>query len=390
MSGLLSEVFNPYLTEDEKAIRDRGLYTGLLNAGSALTAASAPGGNTNPGALFSQAAQGFVGGNMAGRQQAQQQQDITGMLSSISDPALKMAARANPAAFSKQLIEAKLRAQKPQAGQWVYNNQTGQHAFMTPQQISAAPPGTLSPKAPVAQKPEKPQITEGADGFKYFVNGPNAGERVLPNIKKAPDDVDPNKMYRIDLETGEQVLTRKGVDHWHEKWRTRLKPTIEGVREADRKMRIVEKSLNDKTGSGDIAAVNAYQRMIDDGVVRSEDVNLQREAVSLVQQVKAWKDKAVKGELLPQAVRDNMRRVARALTQETMQGYKTQISAWRTVVEDTPGLKWGSVMPDEFNKYFETPAAAPKGKGVPVSSRVGGASSMSNEQLLKGLQLGHQ
>ena len=115
-------------------------------------------------------------------------------------------------------------------------------------------------------------------------------------------------------------------------------------------------------------------RMIDEGVVRSEDVNLQREAVSLVQQVKAWRAKATKGELLPQAVRDNMLRVARALTQETMQGHRTQINAWKSVVDDTQGLSWQKVFPDEFNKYFENRVKPPgRARAVNAGSTVGGS-----------------
>jgi hypothetical protein len=40
------------------------------------------------------------------------------------------------------------------------------------------------------------------------------------------------------------------------------------------------------------------------------------------------------------------------LANKTTEGLKTQIDAWQTVVDDTPGLQWKRVFPPTLNKFL--------------------------------------
>tara|TARA_R110002153_G_scaffold168885_2_gene321661 strand:- start:433 stop:1842 length:1410 start_codon:yes stop_codon:yes gene_type:complete len=172
-------------------------------------------------------------------------------------------------------------------------------------------------------------------------------------LKKAGLDTGPDLKaeYMVD-DQGNTILSPKGIHRQEEKWRTRLQPSVDNLQEIDRKISILNEALDLKNGTADIAAVNTYQRMIDDGVVRSEDVKMQGEATSLYQQLNLFVEKRKSGDLLPQPVRDKMRSMANKLANKTVGGLKTQIEAWQTVVDDTHGLQWKRVFPPTLNEFL--------------------------------------
>jgi hypothetical protein len=64
-------------------------------------------------------------------------------------------------------------------------------------------------------------------------------------------------------------------------------PDVKAAYEARRSLTVVKEALNKQTGFGDIAAINAFQRMIDPGVaVREGDVALIQSAISQFEQMK--------------------------------------------------------------------------------------------------------
>tara|TARA_R110002020_G_scaffold29436_2_gene92802 strand:- start:9566 stop:10867 length:1302 start_codon:yes stop_codon:yes gene_type:complete len=173
----------------------------------------------------------------------------------------------------------------------------------------------------------------------------------LERVKNPPPGLDLSDEYHFDSK-GEIILSPKGIHREEEKWRTRLQPSINNLQEMDRKINILNEALDLKNGTADIAAINSYQRMIDDGVVRGEDVTMQASASSLYERLNLFIETKKSGELLPQAVRDKMRTMANTLANSTAKGLKTQIDAWQTVVDDTPGLQWKRVFPPTFNKFL--------------------------------------
>lgn len=55
-------------------------------------------------------------------------------------------------------------------------------------------------------KAAAPQIEQAADGYKYFVDGPNAGQRVFADVQAAPKAATPKNMWAYDREAGSMGL----------------------------------------------------------------------------------------------------------------------------------------------------------------------------------------
>jgi hypothetical protein len=158
--------------------------------------------------------------------------------------------------------------------------------------------------------------------------------------------------YRLDA-NGNWVLTQKGINREEEQWRDRLQPAIDNLEEINRKIRILNRALDQGNGTADIAAVNAYQRMIDDGVVRGEDVKMQASAQSLYGKLATFVNNYKKGDVLHPDTRLNMRAMADTLANSTKSNIKTIVNAWKGVVMETPGLSWDRVFPGELDTFFE-------------------------------------
>jgi hypothetical protein len=56
-------------------------------------------------------------------------------------------------------------------------------------------------------KENQPRIVEGADGYKYYVDGPNAGQRVLPGVTKPPPQLSlPQQSSNIQIEAARRRI----------------------------------------------------------------------------------------------------------------------------------------------------------------------------------------
>lgn len=299
MQGLLGELFNSNLSPDQKAIRDQGLYAGLLNAGSALTAASS--GSNNPGALFSQAAQGFVGGNAVGRGQEQQKQQMAGLLGSISDPALRMAAQANPAAYSKHLIEAKLRAQKPQEKFVTVQNPLGRGGVGQMNQATGKLVNYQAPKA----GGEVPTIREfyDKDGGAYKAQWnpqTQAWDRIGgTKTGKNSRTLDGNQLINAEQKLYEQFQKQTQTERDQVGAYRRIEaiyqdPTkndLRGVKHTDGSVFAL-----DAPGAADLALIFNYMKMLDPGsVVREGEFALAEKTGGLPGWVKTQWEKVSSG-----------------------------------------------------------------------------------------------
>mgnify|MGYP003638973353 CR=1 FL=1 len=157
----------------------------------------------------------------------------------------------------------------------------------------------------------------------------------------------------ILLADGTIGLSAKGIGKAEEQWRDRLQPSINNLEEINRKVSILNRALDQGDGTADIAAVNAYQRMIDDGVVRGEDVKMQASAQSLYGKLATFVNNYKEGDVLHPDVRKRMRAMANTLANSTISNIKTTVNAWKGVVMDTPGLSWGRVFPGELDAFFK-------------------------------------
>ena len=142
-------------------------------------------------------------------------------------------------------------------------------------------------------------------------------------------------------------------DTAHKNFRTEIRPFAKQLQEIDRKTSIVFAAVEKKNGTADIAAINAYQRLIDDGVVRSDDVELQGSARSLRDSVVAQIENIKKGDLLPQSVRDNMADMTRVLLGETLPGIEAGITSVEEIVGMDERLDFNRVFAPSSRTFLE-------------------------------------
>ena len=155
-----------------------------------------------------------------------------------------------------------------------------------------------------------------------------------------PIPIDYTKEY--NKETGE--LLPKGVDKMHKAWRTQAKGYIDTGTETLRKMSLVNSALDQRNGTADIGAIMSYQKMIDEGVVRSDDVRLQGSAVSMRDELQLWLKNKAEGDMLPETVRVRMREAAKLFSEVNMQAVRTRLSSIKEMVDKRGELDFDQVV----------------------------------------------
>tara|TARA_E500000305_G_C4009033_1_gene231647 strand:+ start:205 stop:1461 length:1257 start_codon:yes stop_codon:yes gene_type:complete len=145
---------------------------------------------------------------------------------------------------------------------------------------------------------------------------------------------DPSKMY-----TPGGRLTPKGRSDMEKTYRLELKPVLEKVQEVDRKMRFVRSGIADESGTGDILAVTQFIKMIDEGVVTAGELAVQQGANSIIGQMRTWFKQAKKGDVLDVTLRQNIKRLAGMMEQNTYATYRTQVELAKKGALEL-GLRW--------------------------------------------------
>jgi hypothetical protein len=123
----------------------------------------------------------------------------------------------------------------------------------------------------------------------------------------------------------------------------------QSARELSKKYDAVETGLLEGNGFGDIAAINAFQKMIDEGVaVREGDVELMRSAQSFLSKwsPEQWADKAVKGKILTPPDEEAMRRMASKLTLLSKKAANREAIPFYKNTAQRVGLKWEDIAQD--------------------------------------------
>lgn len=130
-------------------------------------------------------------------------------------------------------------------------------------------------------------------------------------------------------------------------------PDIKAAYEARRSLSVVKEALNKQTGFGDIAAINAFQRMIDPGVaVREGDVALIQSAISQFEQLNPTflMKKLQSGDKLDPTTRQRMYDLASTIYTE----YARNANASRIPYFRSLATKSG-INPDDVLEVFPLP-----------------------------------
>ena len=190
-----------------------------------------------------------------------------------------------------------------------------------------------------------------------FISATGTGASAQPptGVNYTPLEIEQYRALADDPEEQVKFVERinKVRDDAHRNFRTEIRPFATQLQEIDRKTSIVFAAVEKKNGTADIAAINAYQRLIDDGVVRSDDVKLQGSARSLRDSVVAQIENIKAGDLLPQSVRDNMADMTRVLLGQTLPGIEARITGVQEIVGMDERLDFNQVFAPSVRTFLE-------------------------------------
>jgi len=135
--------------------------------------------------------------------------------------------------------------------------------------------------------------------------------------------------------------------------RNRLKPTLNALNETIVKIDKVSKSVLLKNGTGDLAAINSFQKLIDDGVVRGEDVALQAKTEGFYDQVLLLRQKVKDGDLLSNDIRERMAKTAEILGRTVYENANIQID-YQKMLAQRNNVPWSRVYAgsEMYKKYL--------------------------------------
>lgn len=221
-------------------------------------------------------------------------------------------------------------------------------AYQPPPGYQATPNGLQYQQGGPAD-PTRPQTP--AQGYQYTPQGqqPIAGGPADP---KAP----------VNLLQGTQSIQKE------------LRPTIDLAVVARQSYGAVQTGYQQQNGAGDIAMVNGLQHLIDKGVVRGEDVNMQMKANGLSGSVGSISQYLQSGGLLTPETRERVLKTASELFKNVDATYRAQVMGYRQTVDNAYGQ--GSF--DNYVMPHDTAAAlgwadAPQGPGGAPSPHPGPA-----------------
>tara|TARA_X000001382_G_scaffold55288_2_gene37810 strand:- start:2838 stop:3875 length:1038 start_codon:yes stop_codon:yes gene_type:complete len=135
--------------------------------------------------------------------------------------------------------------------------------------------------------------------------------------------------------------------------RNRLKPTINALNETIVKIDKVNRAVLLQNGTADLAAINSYQRLIDEGVVRGEDVALQAKASPLYGRLKLLAKNVKAGDLLTPELRDRMAETSNSLGRTVYDNANTQIN-YQKMLAQRNNVPWSRVYAgsEMYKKYL--------------------------------------
>lgn len=158
-------------------------------------------------------------------------------------------------------------------------------------------------------------------------------------------------------------------------WRGQFKPSLDSAQNATAQTAKIRNSLALGKGTGDIAAINALQKMIDEGgVVREQDVNLITGAQSLMSTLKTRIAKLETGDVLTGDLRSQLQATADALSNAIYSGVQARIEPYIPTMKGE-GVEYENVVPEALRKTYKfdggtpKPAAPQKPQGAPEDAK---------------------
>ena len=363
--------------------RANAFLKGLGAMGPALIAAGAP--SKDPGAAQRNIA-------LAGQLRAKATQDDLARQRAANVQALSTQMALQKAAQEKALFDQKM--QRTQ----MFNNLLGipntaapDQAAMTPSAVGGAT-GAAPLAATLAQTPSaavampQPQISAAAADQSQVQIGNVSVPRSVIAVAALTDDPgaevskyvqkinDPSAEFR----PGGQ-LTRKGRLNQEKILRATLKKPLDFLTELDGKRRALMAALDKGNGLADLAAINTYQRLIDDAVVRGEDVRLIQQSQPLAAYFQTFVKGLETGSKLGDEQRKQLREAANSFISAINSSYVTRLENVKGLAAED-GLRWNAIWQGPSIESLKgiAPTTAKSGAQTPAPQTTPRPASRSN------------
>jgi hypothetical protein len=212
-------------------------------------------------------------------------------------------------------------------------------------------------------------------GVASTVQTPTAGYRRLRDGTLVPEtggreDLGGNQTARFTAITGEQQ---------------RIRPLLDQATAITRNIQAVRAGVGAQNGAGDIAAVNGLQRLIDDGVVKEGDVNLQLEVQGIAGGLAGLRGYLSSSGRFSPEIRAQISGVAETLYGTQMPMIREQVMGRREFLDRSLGAgAFDDVVPPSVRQAYgweEAPAPRPQPRpAAPSRPRQPAAPPRSNGQ----------
>lgn len=272
---------------------------------------------------------------------------------------------AAPQAFQSALAQQAMQQLFPQG----FSGTVGQNefAFMNGKKVAEGPKS-----APTDTRPE---VLRLLDSYAQMDSGDPRKAQLKDYIEKQTTreggrETWSNPVAEIDKATGKPIQVRYGslggrkvedgatpakqgnAFDRQDYWRGQFKPLLDAATDVGIQSSKVGKSLDLNTGTGHIAAINALQKMIDQGaVVRDQDVALIQSAQSYLDQRKNDIERLKTGKLLGTELQTEMRDLAKQLETAIYEGTLQRINPYQPVM-GREGVDMKDVLPDSLYSRF--------------------------------------
>lgn len=225
----------------------------------------------------------------------------------------------------------------------------------------------LSPEA----EAQKIRLAQARPGTEETWNNPVA--EVDPNTGKPIQVRYSNRGAREVIANATPARQGNSFDR-ADYWRGQVKPFADAATNARVQSSKVGSSLALNTGTGHIAAINALQKMIDEGaVVRDQDVELIQSAQSLSSRLSSQIEGLKSGKILSPELQGELKQVASGLENAIYKGVNERIGAYEPVMTEE-GVNMDSVLPPKMREMFKekelgATETVERPSGVPADAR---------------------
>jgi hypothetical protein len=155
---------------------------------------------------------------------------------------------------------------------------------------------------------------------------------------------------------------------------TMVKPYIDSAINMSKQVSQVNTALDEGNGTGDIAAIVAFNKLLDEGaVVRESDVALTLSAQSLTQQLSAWAQNKKEGEIMPPALRDKLRATTKAFYEAGNKYSKAKVGGYKNLAKGSE-VDFSQIVSPELEQllgWTAAPSSAPTPRQQDMNSVLG-------------------